>query len=848
MYNNYYTQSNNMVKICNYNYPSENDSVYGEHFARFSYELSDFQKYAIEAIVDGHHSLITANTGSGKTLPAEFAIQHFTQMGKKVIYCSPIKALSNQKYYDFTQKYPHISFGILTGDIKTNPDASVLIMTTEILMNYLFKNDGSESSKPTLDFNIDINSELACVVFDEVHYINDPDRGKTWESCLIMLPSHVQLVMLSATIDNPAGFAKWVETGRHENVPPDAKTVYLSSTTHRIVPLTHYAFLTTIEGVFKGMKDKELEKEIRDNTNTTLLLQDANNNFNEQTFKKIIKMRKIMDDKKIHMKRQHVLNSLALHLRDRDMLPAIAFVFSRKKVEQCASEITVPLLEDDSKVSYIVRRECEQIIRKLPNHHEYLQLPEYNFVVSLLEKGIGIHHSGMLPILREIVEFMISKKYIKLLFATESFAIGLDCPIRTAIFTSLIKFDGENERFLHSHEYSQMAGRAGRRSIDKFGYVIHVNNLFDTPILSDYKKIMCGKPQKLTSKFHISYQVILNLIKNGQTCEFHKFAEKSMVYDELTQSIESQKNRLSELSEKIQQKQAIVHSLRTPYETCIHYAQLDETVKMLANKKRRETEREMQELEDEYSTIKADVQKVREYLQMQEEHRSEQSEIDFSEMFIMEQTHKITTILLNDGFISIQNENNVIDYNFTDMGTIASGIAEIHPLIMASFIIKNNYLAEFSAKELVGLFSCFTDVNVAKDNEVSVPCTPNSFLRSKINELKYMYTSYQQKEIDADVRTGIKYDNPLMYDIIDYTIEWCDCTTEYQCKELIEKLQYNLDVSIGDFTKAMLKIATISRELMCVCETMNQNNLLHKLSEIEGMILKYITTCQSLYI
>ena len=205
--------------------------------------------------------------------------------------------------------------------------------------------------------------------------------------------------MLSATIDNPTGFAKWVESGRHANASPsDAKQVYLSSTTHRIVPLTHYAFLTTVEGVFKGMKDKELEKEIRDNTNATLLLQDAHNNFNEPVFKKIVKIRKIMDDKKIHMKRQHVLNSLALHLRDRDMLPAIAFVFSRKKVEQCASEITVPLLEDDSKVSYIVRRECEQIVRKLPNHHEYLQLPEYNFVVSLLEKGIGIHHSGMLPI------------------------------------------------------------------------------------------------------------------------------------------------------------------------------------------------------------------------------------------------------------------------------------------------------------------------------------------------------------------------------------------------------------------------------------------------------------------
>lgn len=836
-----------MVKICDYTYPPENESVYGEHFARFSYELSPFQKYAIEAIVDGNHSLITANTGSGKTLPAEFAIQHFTQMGKKVIYCSPIKALSNQKYYDFTQKYPHISFGILTGDIKTNPDANVLIMTTEILMNYLFKNDGSESSKPTLDFNIDINTELACVVFDEVHYINDPDRGKTWESCLIMLPQHVQLVMLSATIDNPAGFAKWVESGRHANTSP-TKKVYLSSTTHRIVPLTHYAFLTTVEGVFKGMKDKELEKEIRDNTNTALLLQDAHNNFNEQTFKKIAKIRKIMDDKNIHMKRQHVLNSVALHLRDRDMLPAIAFVFSRKKVEQCASEITVPLLEDDSKVSYIVRRECEQIVRKLPNHHEYMQLPEYNFVVSLLEKGIGIHHSGMLPILREIVEFMISKKYIKLLFATESFAIGLDCPIRTAVFTSLTKFDGECERLLHSHEYSQMAGRAGRRSIDTLGYVIHLNNLFDTPILSDYKKVLCGKPQKLTSKFHISYQVILNLIQNGQTRDFHKFVENSMIYGELNDSIESQEISLDEFASKMQQKQAIAHSLRTPYETCIHYAHLEDIVKMLANKKRRETEREIREHEDEYSNIKSDVKIVREYLKMEEHHRAEQSEIEFLKMFILEQTRKILTIMLHDGFVSIHDNDNIITYQFTDVGKVASGIAEIHPLIMAQFIVDNHYLAEFSVKQLVGLFSCFTDVKVANDVSVSVPSTEDGFLKHKINELKNAFANYQQKEIEADVRTGLKYEDPLMYDIIDYSMEWCDCTTESECKELIARLQGDLDVSIGDFTKAMLKIATISRELMNTCEIMNQINLLHKLSEIEGLILKYITTCQSLYI
>jgi antiviral helicase SKI2 len=167
-----------MVKICNQPYPS--NSKYESHFELYPYSLSCFQKYAIEAIVEGNHVLVTAHTGSGKTLPAEFAIQHFTNQGKKVIYTSPIKALSNQKFYEFTNKYPHISFGLFTGDIKTNPNADVLIMTTEILMNYLFSQNGENTEIPGLQFQINIENELACVIFDEVHYINDMNYIKMY--------------------------------------------------------------------------------------------------------------------------------------------------------------------------------------------------------------------------------------------------------------------------------------------------------------------------------------------------------------------------------------------------------------------------------------------------------------------------------------------------------------------------------------------------------------------------------------------------------------------------------------------------------------------------------------------
>ena len=173
--------------------------------------LSEFQIQAIKSIEDGYHTLITAHTGSGKTLPAEYAIKYFTERGKKVIYTSPIKALSNQKYAEFTKKFPDLQIGILTGDNKHNPGANVLIMTTEILQNNLFKTN----KNAYLEIDMNIETELGCVIFDEVHYIDDHDRGTVWEQCIIMLPDHIQIVMLSATIGEKEKFARWIENIKH---------------------------------------------------------------------------------------------------------------------------------------------------------------------------------------------------------------------------------------------------------------------------------------------------------------------------------------------------------------------------------------------------------------------------------------------------------------------------------------------------------------------------------------------------------------------------------------------------------------------------------------------------------
>ena len=881
-----------MVKVCPETYQSECAEKYQQYFDIFPYELSGFQKYAIEGIVEGNHVLVTAHTGSGKTLPAEFAIQYFKEKGKRIIYTSPIKALSNQKYYEFTRKYPDITFGLLTGDIKTNPDADVLIMTTEILMNYLFMqtNKNTDEQKiSSLSFQIDLQTELGCVIFDEVHYINDQDRGQVWEKTILMLPEHIQMVMLSATIDNPKGFATWVEERFVPRHPPvyssedeewnsielvdtgltvdellnnpeklegievplrsdlvPKKKVYLSSTNHRVVPLTHYGFLTTSEAIFKVVKDKDTQKQIRDNTNKLIDLQCEKGKFNEIGYYTIKKYKELFEKNRVQINRKHVLNQLAMFLRDREMLPAIMFVFSRKNVENFAQEITIPLLEDDSKVPYIVQRECEQVIRKLPNYTEYMQLPEYIQLVKLLEKGIGIHHSGMIPVLREIVELMISKKYIKILFATESFAIGLDCPIKTAVFTGLSKFDGSYERYLLAHEYTQMAGRAGRRGIDTLGYVVHCNNLYTMPSLSDYKLILGGVPQKLVSKYHISYELVLNLIKNGQTKDFQCFSERSMIYDEINKTTKYYQEHIKELELSIKTKEESLKYSRTPIEECYRYLELEQLIKKSVNKKRKEYERELKGLSDQYKFIHHDLISVGVISTLKQQRDKEKDSLKNQQTFIELKTTAICKVLEKEGFIEkIEKDDG---WKFTKMGQIASNVAEIHSLIATRLYYYTDCFKTLDVKQLVGIFSCFTDIKVPQGNRCVNPNSKDNSINKIINYLREQCNYYDDIEGEYSLDTKITYSDLLMYDMIDYSMEWCEKESEEECKVFIRDVLSEKSISIGDFTKAMMKIVTISREFENVCETIVDLESIYKLKQVEGLILKYVLTAQSLYV
>jgi superfamily II RNA helicase len=837
-----------MVKICDINnYPSENEEKYKEHFEKFKFPLHIFQKYAIEGIVEGQHVLITAPTGTGKTLPGEFSIDYFSSKGKKVIYCSPIKSLSNQKFDDFSKKYPHLRVGIITGDIKCNPDADILIMTTEILLNKLYQlKSVSNVKNSSTSFDMDIVNELGCVIFDEIHMINDPSRGHVWENSIMMLPRHIQMVGLSATLDGPEKFALWLEN-RGENVVNVEKIVYLTKKLNRAVPLTHYSFITVTNGINKAVKDKATQAEIKSLIDKPIVIQDANGVFNEVNYRNMDKMIKLFDDNDVRVKRQNVLNKVSEYLVEKEMLPAICYVFSRKQLEVCAHEITSNLLEFDSKIPYTIDRECEQIIRKLPNYKEYLNLPEYLDMVSLLRKGVAMHHSGLMPILREIVEILFSKGYIKLLFATESVAIGLNLPVKTCIFTDIYKHDGTCMRVLQAHEYTQAGGRAGRLGLDSVGHVIHLNNLFRDTTSIAYKTMMNGKPQTLTSKFKISYNLLLNLIDNGDN-NLVNFAKKSMITGDLQSKMNQVVIEIEACNKECDRLKLCIDNFKTPLNMVKEYAELQLKKDGYVNKKRKDMEKEIQKIKDNYQTVEQDIIVFNKYNLKQNELNELQIRQENIDNYINDDVNKVLNLLEDDGFIQYSNETEESEATkliITLKGKMASQLREVQCLVFAR-LLEDKSIDHLSSKQLVSLFSCFTNISVEESVQDFTPYTDDIVVKDVIGNVAKLYNEYEDIETSMGVKTGSDY--YIQYDLLNYVVEWCDAECVEDCKLVLQNLAREKGVFLGEFVKALLKINNISCEMEKIAELTGNIAFLSKLREIPNLTLKYVVTNQSLYV
>jgi superfamily II RNA helicase len=825
-----------MVKVCSYNYPKDKENEYKEHFESYPYDLHDFQKWAIEGIVTGNHVLICCPTGSGKTLPGEFALNFFHSKGKRTIYTTPLKALSNEKFYNFTQKYQHLSVGLITGDIKTNPDADVLIMTTEILLNKLYQTKSTSATNSSVSFEMDIENELGCVVFDEIHMINDENRGDIWEQTIMMLPRHIQMVGLSATLDDPEKFAYWLET-RGETLSQDSKQVFLTKKQVRAVPLIHYSFISVHNGINKAIKDKATQEEIRNATNKPFVIQDEKNVFNDVQYQSNVKMLKLFEKHDVRVKRQHVLNKVTEYLVQQEMLPALCYVFSRKQLEKCAEELTTNLLEFDSKVPYIVDRECEQIIRKLPNYEEYLHLPEYVNLVKLLRKGVGIHHAGLMPILREIVELLFARGFIKVLFCTETMSVGINLPVKTCIFTDVNKFNGEINRMLYSHEYTQAAGRSGRLGLDKVGHVIHLNNLFRNVEHISYKTMMNGKPQKLVSKFKISYNLLLNLLDIGHT-NLVSFASRSMSTGDIDNQQKAIYYKISELQTALDNATSYSCNLRTPLHILEEYTGLYQNSEMFSNKKRKEVDRASKNLEDNYKFLKQDLLSYKNVSVKKEEIAILEKEMEQLNTYFYSGVEKVLHLLKEEGFIEGET-------NLSLKGKIAAQLRETHCLVFAN-LIMNNQLDHLSTIQLVALFSCFTNISVQEDFKAFFPKSEDKEVEKIVKIVGEAYKTCQDIELKRNIVSGMDY--TIHYDLLNYVEEWCNASDIESCKFLLQKIGKEKEIFLGEFVKALLKINNISCEMEKIAEMTGNIAFLSKLKEISNMTLKYVVTNQSLYV
>ena len=431
--------------------------------------LDDFQIDAIKSLDKNHSVMVSASTGTGKTLIADYIINKYLKTGQRIIYTAPIKALSNQKYKEFYSEYGE-DVGIMTGDLVINPNARILIMTTEIYRNMLVSRDSSVD-------------DVSYVVFDEIHYINDIERGTVWEESIIFSPDNIRFLCLSATVPNAKEFARWIETIKNHNV--DVVTY-----SKRAVPLKHLFFDSSV-GMVTGKEYKELLDIEKYN--------DASfNRFSRRQGKKHDKSKKNF----IQTKHYHLINDLD----QANLLPCIFFVFSRKASEEKAIELKKDFTSDEEKA---------KIISVFNKHvkREYSQMESVKLIRKVLPKGIGVHHAGLLPGIKNAVEELFNLGLLKVLYATETFAVGINMPARSVAFSSLEKYDGINFRYLNSKEYFQMAGRAGRRGIDKEGTAVAIidkrYNNFDKII-----KLTSEDTDPIKSQFKLSYNTILNLLNN----------------------------------------------------------------------------------------------------------------------------------------------------------------------------------------------------------------------------------------------------------------------------------------------------------------------------------------------
>lgn len=431
--------------------------------------LDPFQEEAFKVIDDAKSCIVCAPTGCGKTLLAEYAVEVSLKSNLRVIYTAPIKALSNQKFRDFRKRFGEKIVGIHTGDVTINPEAPLLIMTTEIFRNLIL--EGSDRL-----------NNIHYAIFDEVHFLDDEERGTVWEECIILAPLEIRFLCLSATVPNINELASWMSSVRNSDF-------IVITEDKRPVPLRHRLYsakygLMNLKGVRK-------------------------------------KYRKKLSERKKFFYRKPSSKRIVSHVVNEGNFPILYFCFNRRACERNAQLHSKLNLLTEAEKSHL-----NTMVNDLISQYRLEGYDRLGHMRSLWKSGCAYHHAGILPAAKEIVERLFTTGLIKLLFCTETFALGINMPASSVIFDEMEKFNGVDFEYLTTRQYHQMAGRAGRRGMDEVGYV-YSQIIPEATDPREIERIFYHKSESIKSRFFASYSTILNLYsKVGE--EAYRIFRKSL--------------------------------------------------------------------------------------------------------------------------------------------------------------------------------------------------------------------------------------------------------------------------------------------------------------------------------
>ena len=771
----------------------------------FKYPPDHFQKWGFNAINIGNNILVTAHTGAGKTALALYAIAKWLQDNENmVIYTSPIKTLSNQKFKEFGEDFPNV--GILTGDVKINPTGNLLIMTAEILRNSLLR----KSDERVFEWNFNPD-KVKCVILDEVHFINNPERGKVWEEIIVNLKPEIQLVMLSATISGAEKFAKWVTDLKN-------KPCHLIPTPFRPVPLHHYLYF-----------DDDIHC-IKDNTKW-------HNNVWTQLLPKIKKNQKTGFDLK-------QLFDCIQYCKNQDIIPVNIFLLNRSLAENVARKIPFVLTED--KEAAEIKKIWDKHLLKYKDIYQHTQ--QWDFLLTLAQKGIGVHHSGIIPILKEIVEILYELKLIKVLIATETFAMGVNMPTRAVIFTQTTKFDGNGSRSLRPEEYGQMAGRAGRRGLDSFGTVII---LPEEKMLSESeaKTMITAAPQKIESRLVLDYSFILkrmvNKLEQNIDGSVVKYLADCITDTMLAKEVDIGNKGLNDRFLLQKDKIASYNDLEIFFDKFRSLKKLEEKIDKHNTTIFKLKPKEMKKLKNEIKKIELEIgnkkDRLNEWYLIEKDLSLITKELEENKLQFQFQIKTILEYLITENVVELKD-----DYNLTALGRIIAEVNECNPLILGH-IISNGYLDNLEFHEIVAFLSIFIG-----DHSMEQPSLKDLEVSKEVSKEFFEMLQNVAKIVDNLMTIETKINNEIPYKF------WSDWKLHLSMFRVISEwakgelkwnqLSHLYETFEGNFCRNVLRLVNLIRNVESIALLTNNVNLINKLDGYQEKLIRDIVIIDSLYL